>query len=866
MRNYFFTVFLAVTLSACGGGSGGGGGTNAGSGSQVGVRQNPAAVFTPNKVIVSVDAGNSRSVVVSASITNPADFANTAAVFAYIVDDVGVILPQAQITQTSGTTYSATLQTSSSLKVGTYTGNFSLKVCRDSGCVNQFPGFPVLLPYEITITPPPPAPISVSSDLPLSFTIRQGTAVSATTQISVKTGGRAWTASSDVSWLKLSGAANSGDASFQISYDVSGLPVGQYTANVTVLAADGAKSIITAGLTVQQAAFQIAGTGLIFNAINGAPISPQSVQFNIDNDTPTKWSATSNANWLTADPVAGLTPATTTLRVNPAQGAFASGTYSAKLTFSSPLVAPREFDVVLNLSKPTLALSTNNVTLGGLTGRQFSDAVFTMNLNTGANAWPWTLSGTPDWLKPSALSGNVDQNGVSIGLAPIAALAPIGTSSVMLNVGAKVNGDVLNSPLTVTINKDQRKLLVAEPGIALSSTPNWSRLSRTIKVRDNMGLATSWSASSDQSWLTVSSSGSTASGTAALTVSADPSALPTNQMSYATVTLRTNVSGVQVPETVAVAIWKGSTTPSSNVTLPKAYSNVIGDPIRPFAYLHNAGSEIDVYNLYTGTKISTISGVGASLGDMAISPNGDTLYVFDTANRIIVLVDLASLSKRTTWPISAAVNSQSRLLATHPNGVNVVLTNGGLALLAPNGIELENTSLYGEFAVSADGSRLFAQATEYTPSTVGGYALDFSAAGGGKLRLVGDSGAYASGYGIAIAANVDGSRVYVAEGYPYRCIAFSGKDLSEIGQLPGGDTYPNNVRVGSDGRVYCGISGRYSPADIWVHGADGSLQKTIKIADYAKALLPRQMALSGDGLMLIALTDDPRSVIVPVGP
>ncbi|MES2148316.1 MAG: quinoprotein amine dehydrogenase [Pseudomonadota bacterium] len=826
----------------------------------------PAVTFTPQTLRASVQAGNSMAMQVVASIAHPADFAGATMVYVYIVDDTGVILPTTQIVQAGTNTYQATLYTAPTLKQAVYSGHFTLKLCRDSACATQFPGAPVPLPYEITVTAAPPLPINLSSNIPLSASVRLGASVATTAQVAVKTAGRAWSATSDAAWLTLTGASGTDSASFQVGFDVTGLPVGQYNGTLTVTAADGAKATISASVSVLEVAFQIDGSNLSFNAVNGAPIPSQALKFTLTNEVPSQWSASSDSAWLTADPSAGLTPATTTLRVNPASAALPSGTYGAQLTFSSPVSKPRQFGVTLKLSTPTLSLSANSLSLGGVSGRQFADAAVSMNLNTETNRWPWTLSGTPAWLKPAALAGNVDQAGVSLALSPLADVAPLGTSTAVLNVGVKVNGDTLTKALTVTINKDQRKLLLAETGVALSSTPAWSRLTRTIKVSDNFGIDAKWSASSSQPWLTVTTSTNPADGTGALNLTANPAGLPLDQVSYATITLASSVAGVQVPETVKVAFWKGSVTPTDKVTLQKTYKNVIGDPIRPFAYLHSAGADIDVYNLYTGVKVSTVAGLGAALGDMAISPNGETLYVFDTANRNIVLVDLASMTKSATWPLSNAVSAQSRLLAMHPNGVNLVITNEGTAHLAPAGTVLDATGLGGELTASTDGRRVFAQAVGYAPSGVTGYTVDYSAIGGGKLAVSRYASGGASGFAAAIATNVDGSRMYIANGSPYRCIAFSGADLSEIGSLPGGDAYPNNVRVGTDGRVFCGISGWYSSADIWVHRPDGSLQSSFKIAGYARALLPRQMALSGDAMMLIALTDDPRAVIIAIGP
>jgi len=44
------------------------------------------------------------------------------------------------------------------------------------------------------------------------------------------------------------------------------------------------------------------------------------------------------------------------------------------------------------------------------------------------------------------------------------------------------------------------------------------------------------------------------------------------------------------------------------------------------------------------------------------------------------------------------------------------------------------------------------------------------------------------------------------------------------------------------------------------------MENEVKLAAGARQLLPRQMAVSGDGLLLIGITDDGATTIVPVGP
>jgi sugar lactone lactonase YvrE len=304
--------------------------------------------------------------------------------------------------------------------------------------------------------------------------------------------------------------------------------------------------------------------------------------------------------------------------------------------------------------------------------------------------------------------------------------------------------------------------------------------------------------------------------------------------------------------------------------LAVAYTKLLADPIRPFVYAHAGGATIDVYNVYTGAKVATTPSLGAALGDMAASPNGDSLYDTDTANRNLVKVSLPSLAKAAAWPLSSAVDGNVHVLAIRPNGVEIVLLSNGTALAAADGRSLgKNGPSGGVLAAPADGKMVYVQDQGYSPASLGGYKTDYSEMGGGTLFVANAAGAAwnsAGSNGTDVAASPDGKRVYGASGAPYRCSAYQGSDLSLVGSLPGGDAYPNNVEVGSDGRVYCGISGWYTDADVWVHAADGTLLKSFKFAGYARALRDRQMVVSGDGMIVVGLTDDPLMAIVPVGP
>lgn len=862
----YLTCIAGITtlLSACGGGGGGGGdkapvspGAAAGSAPVVPSADiGPALRFTPEKIAVTAETGTSGTATVNATALRPQDFTGT--VYALVVDSTGVILPNARVLPVSTNEYSVVLQTAPNLAPGIYKGKFLVKLCRDTGCASQFPGSPVDLPYEFTVTALKTSVLTATPATTLSASMHLSGPAPRQVTVDVSGSNQEWHATSSVTWAKLGNDSATGNARFTVDFIPDGLKEGKYLGEITVRGADGQNVVLPVSLTVMASAFQTTSNGFTFNAVNGAPIASQDISFFFDSQLAAPWTLTSDSGWLSVNPLSGTTPGVATMTVNPSHGSLASGSYSANLTLSSPAGKDRNVAVQMNLTKPTLAVSVPSLTFGGKYGRDFAAASLTLWLNTGRNAWPWGLAGLPTWAHASATSGSVGQTGSIVSFTPDQTLAPVGSTTVMLNAQAKVNGDTVTKGVPLTINRDQRKIIPSVTGVALASTPLASRLSQTLTVSDNFDLGATWTAASDKAWLTVTQVG------ANLTLQANPATLPIDTTSYATVTLTPTTSGVVASETVRVALWKGSAAPSAVTRLPIAYTNLVADPIRPLVYVHAGGTSLDVYNVYTAQKTGTVT-LGTALGDMAVSQDGAHLYAADTANRTMVVLDLATMAKSATWPLVSEHPTDVRLLSIRPNGVEVVLTSVG-AYRASDGKFLAPTR-WGDIAASRDGKRAYTQNEGISPSSAYASAIDYSAMGNGTLFIANaGEGPFGLGSnGQDIATNADGSRVYLANGSPYKCSVLD-SSLKEIGSLPGGAAYPNNVEVDSQGRVYCGISGWYSPADVWVHDANGALLGSFKFAGYAQNLLPRQMAVSGDGMVLVGLTSDPVMAFVVVGP
>ncbi|HSD39363.1 MAG TPA: hypothetical protein VLC92_17780 [Rhodocyclaceae bacterium] len=407
----------------------------------------------------------------------------------------------------------------------------------------------------------------------------------------------------------------------------------------------------------------------------------------------------------------------------------------------------------------------------------------------------------------------------------------------------------------VTANVDKHKLIASEVGLAFAKTPAWSRLTRTLTVRDNYGTG-SWTAASNQSWLTVTPSG--VSG-GALTLTADTTGLTADQIYSASVTL-TSSSGAS-PETVSVGLWNGSITPAARTTIAASYTKLVADPVRPLAYVHGGSATIDIYNIYTAASVGSIP-VSGTLSNMAMSPDGKRLYIV-TGTNTIAEIDPVAKTIVGTWS-APSVNAYSELLYVRPNGDGMLVAGG--KVFATNGSAISATAgiAAGGFAVSPAQDTLVAMSLGLSPATVYVYGIDYSAVSP-SLSVVAKATGYAGGNGKAIAVSRDGSSVITAGGGAYE---FGRQSLPGLGVMSAltGAAYPNNVRVGSDGRIFAAISDWYGTTDFWVYRADGSLQSTYLLRGYAREILDNELTPSGDALMAVALTAVPNLQFVAVGP
>lgn len=844
--------WLTLLASCGGGGDGGGGGTTS-----------AGVTFSPPVLTANVKAGTSATLNVVASV--PDSSAINGSVYAAVVDSQQVLTGPVNLSALSARSYSATVFTSPTLAAGRHQGALQVLLCREPSCASQYPGSPVPLPYDLTITP---APLAAAADVRATATVARGGPAPAPSTVKVTIDKLAWTATTAADWLQVSGGSGTGSGSFSVAFD-GNRPVGVYEAVVTVRTSDGQTVAVPFLMSVVPPQFQLTSGVPSFTAVNGEPIAAQPISFQLNNGVATSWTAASNAPWLLPTPLTGTTPAKMTLSIDPSRGSLASGSHDGQVVLSSTDVADKAIPVRLTLSKPVLSASQLAVTLGGVNGRDMSPQSVELGLNTSTAAWPWRVVQRPTWVADPG-SGTVSQAGATMSLSPEILEMEPGSSSESVVVAARVNGDDVTLPLTVNFNRDQQRLLPSEWSVGLSASPAGTVLVRTLKVLDNFGGTLPWTAASDQPWLTATPSGDT--GRTDLVLNASAGGLPADTISYANVTLTTTVRGVS-PAVVRVALWKSATGLATTAVSARQYAEIAADPMRPLVYAHGAGTAIDVFNAHTGQQVATVPNVGGALGAMAVSPDGSRLYVLDTPTAKLVEVDLQTLTRTSARSVEGAVDRRTPLLVIRPNGVEVVIVGNGSAYVGAKRFDLPALR-GGVLTATSDGRKVYRVETDYSPSGVSAYAVDYSAISGGVL-LVTRFGAFdpvdVTSFGSDVAASPDGSGLYVGFGAPYRCISLDPATLAEIGKLPGGAAYISNVEVLRNGRIVCGIDGT-GPSEVWVHGTNGAI---LSEHDFGIAGQPmkRQLVGTPDSLVVVALTGINYStlksssmVFLPVGP
>lgn len=855
---------VTLSIAACGGGGGGGGNGGGGGG-------NSGSTLSVSVGSINI-AANRGDALPSAQVFTVSWTGSRVAGFVIGVPPGETTPPWLNIT-TSGSTSPVTVTAgvaTTDLDAGTY--SVTLRIV--TGDANANPIRTVDVPLTYTVTDD----FRVSTNSLQANRVLGDTRQFARPQFTVSGANVDWSGTVDQPWVTLSPATGMAPQIVSVEIDSSGLPAGTNTATITIGNDDNPQQTIDVVLTVEVRPPEIIlnRTSLDFNGVNGTNLVSQTIFANLENGQPVTWTASASDPWIVPERTSWTGQTQVPVLVDPSAATLASGTYAGEITISTTyggFVLSKTLPVGLTLTPPTLSLTTTSLQFQGGPPTDFVAQDLEFFVNVGPDAYPWQVDFRYDsgngWLGALETTGTI--SGVPASAAIVVQTAGLTedryTGSVDLTV--TVNGDTLSDTVPVELLLEPHRLFVPDNGVALLDSPGPGKLSQTVTVSDNRKIPTPWTATSDQTWLSVTPSGTTDGD---LVLTADPTGLAEETIHYAAVTIESTAASItnSGQETIRVGLYVTATAPADEVSAAVAavgssVTGMISDPIRPYVYVTHGLADIEVYNIYTGALVQTISNAGASLRAMTVSSDGSTLYVLDHTLNAIVTVDLDSnpLAANAAWTnpdwvcACGNANLEADINYTRINGRAVLIGGDKEIIDATSGVSLFRSDqlsfFFGNRAVTIpeSGGVLFSVGTTSSSGSALRKVLKYSEIDD-QFDIIEAGGRFTSGTNRGLSTDPDGDRVFRACWHPTGEIEiYSGADLSPISFVSSGTN--GGALYGPDDLVYCAryYSELSAPGsgDVWAIDPDTRVisQEFTVPGEIQK----RRYTISGDGLRLI---------------
>jgi len=304
------------------------------------------------------------------------------------------------------------------LGAGIFTDELVIAVCEDSSCDQHISGSPKLVLVNHTVGRP-----LQSKPAALSLTQVLGSdAHPAPVSLSIEGRSVDWKASSDVSWIRLTGPTEGRTpSSLGVEFDTTGLGLGTHTGHVS-LDNRGTGGLTRVPVTLEVVAPSLSATpsalsfvGPEFPALPSQPLTLRLDTGGVAYDWTAELDMGGGPQWLTLSSTSGKASAAgspLTVSVNPAAG-LKSGSYSANLRFTSVAgghTATLTVPVSLSLPAHTLWVTDNGVGLVSTPSLSHLTHSVTVKDSWGPTAaTPWTASSSQPWLSvtPSGISGGL---------------------------------------------------------------------------------------------------------------------------------------------------------------------------------------------------------------------------------------------------------------------------------------------------------------------------------------------------------------------------------------------------------------------------------------------------------------------------
>lgn len=666
-------------------------------------------------------------------------------------------------------------------------------------------------------------------------------------------------------WLVVDIVGSHPNFTVRLRANTTNLPAGVVSTTVSLGTADSGGNIleyrdVSVTYTVNEGVV-ITSPAINLNAIVGHSMDSVERTLNVS-AVGKQWQISADVPWVTVTPSTTSGSGTAALTID--TSTLDAGMHRATVTAVNSADASDTSAVFVNLtmSAPTLTLSSTTLDFGGPSGLDMSEQGLNFSLDTGTNAYPWTVSFTPDagpaWLLLSQTSGNASEAATTLSLRPQPDALAKGTHSGLLRLTATVRDSVIAAEVPVTLRVDEQRLWASANGVAFASFPNRSVLTRSVRLFNSLDRDISWVATSDHAWLAVTPSGT---GNDEVVLTASPDGLATDTQYLATVTVESTDAAVVNQETIRVGLWVGSEDPQdTTVTVASRY--VATNPVEPLVVSNNRGSSIGMYNAYTGDLLRTLT-LDTDVGPMTFSSDGQTLFAVAADQSEAIAIDPSSGAVIRRYPYLPAQYTHNELgpiAYARPSGRALLLTGSLGEIFDVQTGEKFGLRLMGagDLAVSRDGQRVYLQGMSSSPTSLFLNEIRFSSLDPAGVSIVqwfertGHDSPYLPGNGQDIALSHDDARLYRANGAPYGFEVADPDTLMSYDYLPA-DAYPASVEC--SWRGWC--VGTAAPASaarkMWFFDATG-ITGGIDIPG-AFFLWPAQTVLSGDSTRVVTAID-----------
>ena len=443
----------------------------------------------------------------------------------------------------------------------------------------------------------------------------------------------------------------------------------------------------------------VSPTSLSFTATQGGA-NPNNQTITVTNagSGTLAWTAGTTQSWLSVLTSGSAITAT----VN--TSSVTAGNYSGAIVVSdsnasnSPQVVPVSLTVTTAPVPPTISVSPTSLSFSATEGSPNPAAQTITVSNSGGGTLSWAGSDNQPWLNVSPFGSTITATVNTVGLTP-------GSYSGTISV---TDPAATNSPQTVPVTFN----IAAAPVIGLSPTSltftatagGANPSNQTVTVSNTGGGTLSYTASDNQPWLSVSSSGST------MTVSVTSAGLAANSYS-GTITVSSS-NALNSPQTVPVVL------------------TVTASPVPP------AISVSPTSLLFSGTQgspnpaaqIITVSNSGGGLLNWSVSDNQPWLHTTTSGDTVNVTVSIGSAGVGTN---TGTITVTDPAATNSPQTIPVTLTVGIAPVLSLNPTNLS-------FNATAGGANPASQTI--TVSNTGGGTLSWTVSDNRSWLSVSPSG------------------------------------------------------------------------------------------------------------------------------